>query len=295
MQAVYNNILITGSQGQLGRSIKKLAGKNGTTGMFRFIDIDDLDLTDGNSVRSFVSGNKIDFVVNCAAYTAVDRAETEAEQATRVNSSAPGYLAGICREYDVPMIHISTDFIFDGKKHTPYNETDDPRPLSVYGNTKLDGEKEVIKRASTFAIIRTSWLYSEYGKNFVRTMLDLSRNRKELGVVYDQVGTPTYAGDLAAAVLRAIPRVHKGMKEIFHYSNEGVASWYDFAKAVFDMTGTDIELKPIETADYPTPAKRPAYSVMNKAKFKKYFKTEIPYWRDSLGVCLKNIKEGCNE
>jgi dTDP-4-dehydrorhamnose reductase len=285
------NILITGSNGQLGQELKKLSrsSKFKTKHKFFFTDVEDLDITSSSDLRSFVQKNKIKFIVNCAAYTAVDKAEGDAKNAELVNRIGPGHLAGISREYDIPLIHVSTDFVFDGKKSSPYVETDTANPISVYAKTKLEGEQEIIKRASTFVIIRTSWLYSEFGANFVKTILRLSKEKKELNIVFDQIGTPTYAKDLALAIMTMVPKIRKGTRGIFHYSNEGVASWYDFAKAVLDITASKCKIRPIEAKDYPVPAKRPAYSAMNKAKIKEAFKLEIPYWRDSLKKCLDKM------
>jgi dTDP-4-dehydrorhamnose reductase len=285
------NILITGSNGQLGQELKKLSKsvKFKAKHKFFFTDLEDLDITSSTDLRSFVQKNKIKFIVNCAAYTAVDKAESEPEKAELVNKMGPGHLAGISREYDIPLIHVSTDFVFDGKKSFPYVETDTANPISVYARTKLEGEQEVIKRSPTFAIIRTSWLYSEFGNNFVKTILRLSKEKKELNIVFDQLGTPTCAKDLALAIMTMIPKTRKGTREIFHYSNEGVASWYDFAKAILDISGSRCKVLPIEAKDYPVPAKRPAYSVMNKSKIKEAFKLEIPYWRDSLKKCIDKM------
>jgi dTDP-4-dehydrorhamnose reductase len=285
------NILITGSNGQLGQELKKLSKsvKFKAKHKFFFTDVEDLDITSSSDLRSFVQKNKIKFIVNCAAYTAVDKAEGDAKNAELVNRIGPGHLAGISREYDIPLIHVSTDFVFDGKKSSPYVETDTANPISVYAKTKLEGEQEIIKRASTFVIIRTSWLYSEFGANFVKTILRLSKEKKELNIVFDQIGTPTYAKDLALAIMTMVPKIRKGTRGIFHYSNEGVASWYDFAKAVLDITASKCKIRPIEAKDYPVPAKRPAYSAMNKAKIKEAFKLEIPYWRDSLKKCLDKM------
>jgi dTDP-4-dehydrorhamnose reductase len=291
------NILVTGAKGQLGQEIKKLSStlpeiqknKFFFTDVSAIDDITELDVTDANALRTYIKKHTIGAVVNCAAYTAVDKAESEKEKAELVNKTAPAYLAAISKESDIPLIHISTDFVFDGKKSSPYIESDHTNPTSTYGKTKLDGENEIINHGGTFVIIRTSWLYSEFGNNFVKTILKLAKERKELKVVSDQVGSPTYAEDLASAILKMIPNINKGTREIFNYSNEGVASWYDFAKAIVDIKQLDCKVVPIETKNYPTPAKRPAYSVLDKTKIKQHFDVQIPYWLDSLKKCLQRL------
>ena len=282
------NILVTGSKGQLGQEIKKLSPGLGYE--FFFTDVEQLDITNADQVKNYVSRHEIAVIVNCAAYTAVDKAESEAKKAELINKIGAANLANASREFGTTLIHTSTDFVFDGSKKTPYVETDKTNPLSVYGTTKLDGENEVINNASTFVIIRTSWLYSEYGNNFVKTITRLAKERPELNVVSDQIGTPTYASDLAKAIIQIIPNIKKGTKEVFHYSNEGKTSWYDFAVKIVELSGLECRVHPIPASEYPTPAKRPAYSVMDKTKIKNYFGLNIPAWQDSLANYVNNMK-----
>jgi len=292
------NILIAGSNGQLGSEIKeltqnsKLKTQNST---FYFTDKDELNITNKEDIKKFVIDNHIDTIINCAAYTAVDKAENDIENANKINHLAVKYLAEISKEYDISLIHISTDYVYDGKNYKPYKEDDTTNPQGVYGETKLLGEKAMIEvNPKKSCIIRTSWVYSSFGANFVKTMLRLSKERDELGIIYDQIGTPTYARDLAGAILQIIQ--HSALNtqhstEIYHYSNEGVCSWYDFAKAIFELSDIDIKLNPIETTDYPTPATRPHYSVLDKSKIKKEFDIIIPYWKNSLQKCIKILGE----
>jgi dTDP-4-dehydrorhamnose reductase len=282
-------ILVTGAKGQLGSEIRELAAKYGVH-RFEFTDVEELDITSEKAVREYLNENKFDCVINCAAYTAVDKAEGDKEKALLINATAVRNLARVSRELGAFLVHISTDFVFDGKANAPYTEKDKAAPLSVYGKTKLEGEKEFLKNAGQGMIVRTGWLYSSFGNNFVKTVLRLAREKGKIGMIFDQVGTPTYAADLAKAILEALSKLQKGKKEIYQFSNEGVASWYDFAKAVCEIGGVACVVHPIETREYPTPAMRPKYSVMNKAKFKKEFGQEIPYWRDSLKLCLSKLK-----
>lgn len=308
-------ILVTGANGQLGSEIRSLVmsdelgvmndGKKNNSKLktqnskFYFTDKDKLDITDEAAVRSFVEANGIDTIINCAAYTAVDKAESQPELADAINHQAVEILARLAKERGMAMVHISTDYVFDGKNYRPYIEEDDVAPQGVYGATKLLGERamQAIDPARSI-IIRTSWVYSSYGANFVKTMLRLGKERDELGVIFDQVGTPTYARDLAEAILRIVMSDElRVMNEktiqnskfktqnsvgVYHYSNEGVASWYDFAKAIFEIAGIKCRVKPIETSEYPTPATRPHYSVLNKRKIKTTFNISISYWKDSL-------------
>lgn len=277
-------ILITGGKGQLATCIKDIAeGLNEY--IFIYVDVDELDITNQAEVNSFFEFENISFCVNCAAYTAVDKAETERELTARVNKVGALNLAKACNEHGAGLIQISTDFVFDGDRAKPYTEEVAPHPLGVYGDTKLQGEKAVTDSVKEHFIIRTSWLYSEHGQNFLKTMLRLGSERDNLSVVADQIGTPTYAGDLAKVILKIITekRTEYGM---YHFSNEGVASWYDFAKAIFDESNTKVKLLPINAEAYPTPAKRPNFSVMDKSKIKNTLNIEIPYWRDSLKECL---------
>ena len=284
------NILVTGSKGQVGSELQELSSKYAYN--FFFTDRDSLDITDKDQIEAFVNANKIDIVINAAAYTAVDKAEEDEVNADRVNHLATQYLAEIVKEKNIKLIHISTDYVFDGKNYKPYNEDDTTRPNGVYGTTKLAGEKamQAINPKNSI-IIRTSWVYSSYGANFVKTMLRLGKERDALGVIFDQVGTPTYAKNLAQAILDIIPKLKNEKVEIYNYSNEGVLSWYDFAKEIMRMANLDCTINPIETKEYPTPATRPHYSLFNKAKIKKEFDITIPYWKDSLDACLKTLGE----
>jgi len=284
-------ILITGSQGQLGRSIKKLEPNYKET-TFVYTDVDDLDITNLESVEQFIEKEQFTDIINCAAYTAVDKAEQENDLAFRINALGPENLAKASQSHHCRFIHISTDYVFDGKNHQPYIETDTTEPPSAYGKTKLEGEKLVLKQKADSIIIRTSWLYSEFGGNFLKTMMKYGQERPELKVVFDQIGTPTYAGDLAAAILEIIHKdgseQHRG---IYHFSNEGVVSWYDFAKEIMEKTHIDCKITPILSSEYPLPAPRPFYSLMNKAKIKKDFNIIIPYWKDGLRECLKALQK----
>jgi dTDP-4-dehydrorhamnose reductase len=280
------NILVTGGKGQLALCIKdhaeKLPGFH-----FTYIDVDVLDITRESEVFNYFKTEKIDYCINCAAYTAVDKAEDDKANAYAVNVDGAMILAKSCAKYDAKLIHISTDFVFDGLQSTPYGELDKTNPLSVYGDTKLQGERALQAHLKSYFIIRTSWLYSEYGHNFVKTMLRLGCEKDTLNVVYDQIGTPTYARDLAKVLLGIITE-NSTAYGIYHYSNEGVASWYDFAKAIFDIGKLGCKVLPIKTEAFPTPAKRPFFSVLDKSRIKEKFKIEIPYWRDSLETMLVN-------
>ncbi len=284
-------ILVTGSNGQLGREIRKLSLENDLH-KFTFIDFEDIDLTDAEKVEFFFQANQPDIILHCAAYTAVDKAEQERELALEMNASVPGHLAKICQRTGAKLVHISTDYVFDGKNHTPYLESDHPDPQSSYGVSKLRGEEEILKQNAQGLIIRTSWLYSEYGVNFVKTIHKKAREMKELRVVNDQIGSPTYACDLASTILQILPEIqNQNSMEIFHYSNEGVASWYDFAQAIVEISGIQCKVIPIETSELKQIAKRPFYSVLNKTKIKNRFDIAIPYWRDSLEKCLNIIHQ----
>ena len=284
-------ILVTGSNGQLGSEIKALTN-NDHNNLYFFTDRDSLDITDQETIKSFIATNRIDTIINCAAYTAVDKAEEDEANANAINHLAVKYLAEIAKEENIKLIHISTDYVFDGTNYRPYVESDPTNPKSVYGATKLAGEKAMqeINPANSI-IIRTSWVYSSFGNNFVKTMLRLGKERDALGVIFDQVGTPTYAKDLAQTILDIVPQITNEKVEIYHYSNEGVLSWYDFAKEIMYMSKLECHIKPIETKEYPTPAKRPYYSLLNKAKIKKEFGITIPYWKDSVNACLKALGE----
>ncbi len=284
------NILVTGSKGQLGNEIQKLASSYPSI-KFYFTDVEELDITDVEQLDKFFIENKIDFIINCAAYTAVDKAETDRKLADLINVTAVKYLAEISKKFKTTLIHISTDYIFDGRNYKPYVETDRPNPFSYYGQTKLNGEIQIEKYAGNAIIIRTSWLYSGFGNNFVKTMIKYGNERDSLKVVADQVGTPTYAGDLAKAILKIIPKLKNINEiEIYNFSNEGAISWYDFAEAIMKLKNINCKIIPIESKDYPTPAPRPFYSILNKAKIKNDFSIEIPYWLDSLEKCLAGLK-----
>ena len=280
-------ILITGCNGQLGNELQLLE-KNYPNHQWLNTDVEELDITNQLAVNQFVAENKVDGIVNCAAYTAVDKAESDRQLATALNTEAPAYLAAAIEKRGGWLLHISTDYVFDGTNHTPYVETDTPCPDSVYGSTKLAGEMGVMKFCRKTMIIRTGWLYSTFGNNFVKTMLRLGRERDKLGVVFDQVGTPTYAHDLAQAIMTAI---EQGVKPgIFHFSDEGVCSWYDFAKAIHRMAGINrCQVSPLHTEEYPTPASRPHYSVLDKTKIKQTYGIEVPYWEESLKECIEKL------
>ncbi len=284
------NILVTGSSGQLGNEIKELSRDYSYN--FFFTIRNDIDITDKDNIRSFCHSNHINVIINCAAYTAVDKAESDEINADLVNRKAVKKLALVSKELDIKLIHISTDYVFDGKSYKPYCEEFQTNPQSIYGKTKLEGEKELININPTNSIIiRTSWVYSYYGNNFVKTILRLGKEKESLGIIYDQVGTPTYAKDLARMILEIIPQIENSKVEIYNYSSEGVLSWYDFAKEIMRMAKLSCKVNPIETKDYPTPAKRPHYSLLNKNKIKSTFNIEIPYWKDGLDDCLKRLGE----
>jgi len=289
MELIYmNNILVTGSNGQLGSEINELSQNYNYN--FFFTCRDNLDITNKKEIEDFCTTNKINTIINCAAYTAVDKAEDDETNANSVNNLAVQHLAQISKENDISLVHISTDYVFDGTNFKPYTEEDKVKPIGVYGQTKLDGENTLIEiNPKNSIIIRTSWVYSSFGANFVKTMLRLSETRDELGVIFDQVGTPTYAKDLAKIILDILPNINSLHVEIFNYSNEGVCSWYDFTKSIFELEDITCKVNPIESKDYPTPVTRPHYSVLNKSKIKEKFNLEIPYWKDSLDECLKTM------
>jgi len=286
-------ILITGANGQLGSEIKKIAGHFPDFEFF-FTDVAELNITDAKAVDAFLSEKKPEYLVNCAAYTAVDKAEADEEKARLLNATAISILAAETTKINCRIIHISTDYVFDGKTYRPYKEETETCPQSVYGKTKLEGEQLCLKNNPQNLIIRTAWLYSAFGNNFVKTMLRLGNERDELRIVADQIGSPTNAADLAHAILTIISSVEKGEKTfapgIYHYTNEGVASWYDFTTAILDIAGISCNVVPISTEEYPLPAPRPAYSVLDKSKIKRTFEIEIPYWRASLINYFRNKK-----
>ena len=283
------NILVTGCNGQLGNEIQLLEKDYGQHRFFN-TDVAELDITNQLAVADFVGRNEIDGIINCAAYTAVDKAEDNKELCTTLNTVAPAYLAAAVEKRGGWIVQVSTDYVFNGKAHKPYVETDTPSPDSVYGSTKLAGELGVQKFCKRAMVIRTAWLYSTFGNNFVKTMIRLGKERAELGVVFDQIGTPTYAGDLAKAIMTA---VEKGIKPgVYHFSNEGVTSWYDFTKAIHRIAGiTTCKVRPIHTSEYPTPANRPHFSVLDKTKIKETYDMEIPYWEESLHKCIEKLKD----
>lgn len=281
------NILITGANGQLGNEMQVLSKDNAHHTYF-FTDVQELDICDEQAVHLFVSGNRIDVIVNCAAYTAVDKAEDNPELCDKLNHLAPGYLAAAAETCGAALIQVSTDYVFDGTAHIPYTEDVAPCPNSVYGSTKLAGEEAVMKNCSRAMIIRTAWLYSIYGNNFVKTMLRLGRERETLGVVFDQIGSPTYAKDLAVAIFAAI---NQGIVPgVYHFSDEGVCSWYDFTLAIHRLAGiTTCKVSPLHTDEFPAKAPRPHYSVLDKTKIKKTFGIEIPHWETSLRECVSKL------
>lgn len=281
------NILITGCNGQLGNEMQLLESQYPQYQWYN-TDVQDLDISNQQAIEQFVAAHEIDGIVNCAGYTAVDKAEENEELCAMLNQHASAYLAAAVEKRGGWMVHISTDYVFDGTHHTPYVETDEPCPNSVYGRTKLAGEQEVMQHCKRSVIIRTAWLYSTFGNNFVKTMIRLGKERPELGVIFDQIGTPTYAGDLAKAIMAV---VEKGiMPGIYHFSNEGVISWYDFTKAIHRLAGiTTCHVRPLHTAEYPTPANRPHYSVLDKTKIKTVYGIEIPYWEESLKDCIEKL------
>ena len=289
-------VLVIGKNGQLGQSLQKIAADYAHL-EFDFVGRDQLDLACAESVREFFEGSQpYTAFINAAAYTAVDKAESEPELADQVNHLPLQQLADLAREQDAFLLHVSTDYVFDGKSHRPWVETDAVEPVNEYGRSKLAGEQAVLASGCRGAIVRTSWVYSEFGNNFVKTMLRLGRERDEFGVIFDQVGTPTYATDLARALLgfldesvRSDGGAQQAGVELYHYSNEGVCSWYDFALAIFELSAVKCRVNPIETSAYPTPATRPHYSLLSKSKIRQHLDMPVPYWRDSLKVCLSEL------
>lgn len=283
-------VLVTGSNGQLGNFLRLLSDKFPQF-IFLFTDVESLDICDKEAVCSYVQMHAVDYIVNCAAYTAVDKAEDDIELCTRINRDAVRNLGEAANLVGARVIHVSTDYVFDGTNYRPYVETDMPSPVSIYGRTKLDGELALQDISAEAVIIRTAWLYSEFGNNFVKTVLRLGKEREELRFISDQVGTPTYAGDLAAAVCRVLEQGEDGSfcPGIYHFSGEGVCSWYDFTVKIIELAGLTSRVVPIETGDYPTRAVRPHYSVLNKRKIKETYGLVIPHWEESLHVCLKRL------
>jgi dTDP-4-dehydrorhamnose reductase len=288
------NILVTGAYGQLGNEVRILSA-NYPEYNFMFTDVDSLDITDKDELIDFVTGNDIRYIINCAAYTAVDKAEDDAELCEKINATAVKNLGLAAAEAGAGIIHVSTDYVFDGTSCRPYTEDMPTKPCSVYGKTKLKGEKNLLKACPNAIIIRTAWLYSPFGNNFVKTMIKLGSERESLNVIFDQVGTPTYALDLADAILKAMNQTIDSDHEkggVYHFSNEGVCSWYDFTIKIHEIAGIKTcKVNPIETKDYPTKAARPHYSVLNKSKIKQTFNITIPHWEASLKDCIKELSE----
>ncbi|TVR74193.1 MAG: dTDP-4-dehydrorhamnose reductase [Marinilabiliales bacterium] len=286
-------LLVTGARGQLGQELQGLS----YTHVFRdyrflFTDVDTLDITNAGRVEEYIAKNGIDCVINCASYTNVDKAETEQDAAMLINGTAPGLLAGACAGKGAFLVHVGTDFVFDGERPVPYREEDNAAPISSYGRSKLEGDRAVLAYERG-TVVRTSWLYSSYGHNFFRTIHRLAHEKDELSVVYDQAGTPTYARDLARVLLLLAVNSLSGKgsygKELFHYSNEGVCSWYDFALEIITLTGIQCRVKPVETEQYPLPARRPRYSVMSKSKIRSRLEIDIPHWKESLRNCISQL------
>ncbi len=285
-------VLVTGANGQLGCALRLLAESH-PEHKFIFTDVDTLDITDPEAVRRMMVDGGVNYVLNCAAYTAVEKAEDDEAMCSHINSFAVGVLGKAAHEAGAKMIHISTDYVFDGTGHRPYVETDETNPLSAYGRTKLAGERLLMEVCPDAVILRTAWLYSEWGNNFVKTVLRLGKERDELGFVFDQVGAPTYAGDLAKAMLRVVEADIQGtfVPGIYHFSNEGVCSWYDFAVKILQLANLHCHIRPIETKDYPTKAARPHFSVLNKKKFKTTYNVTIPHWEESLKGCMERMEK----
>ncbi|WP_418894046.1 dTDP-4-dehydrorhamnose reductase [Limibacterium fermenti] len=286
-----DKILVTGAHGQLGREIHQLAANSKQA--YFFTDVDELDITDQRAVDTFVECNKIDVIINCAAYTAVDKAEDHEAAAELINHTAVSYLAEAAAKHHATLIHISTDYVFQGDQNIPYKEEDSTNPLGVYGWTKLGGEKAIAASGCRALIFRTAWLYSEFGNNFVKTMLRLTAEKDRLNVVFDQVGTPTYAADLAKIIYDAVEaKQYIGKEGLYHFSNEGVCSWYDFAHAIAGIAGhMQCDIRPCHSDEFPSKVKRPSFSVLDKAKVKNIFGIQIPHWRDSLIRCIARLNK----
>ena len=287
-----NHILITGANGQLGNCLRDLAAAYQDKYRFFYTDVEELDITDAAAIDRYVSDNQIHVIINAAAYTAVDKAEDDVEMAYKLNRDAVRNLAEVAREHNCLLVHISTDYVFSGEACHPYKEDDTPAPKSVYGASKLAGELAVAESGCRAIIIRTSWLYSEYGHNFVKTMLKLGSERKEVSVVCDQIGGPTYAGDLAKVIMALVTKDdQQNGVQLYHFANEGTISWYDFAKAIMEIAGNGCQVKSIFTGEYPAKAARPAYSVFNLRKVKEEIGVTIPYWRDSLILIINKLQD----
>ena len=283
------NILVTGSAGQLGHSLRDIAADS--TNHYIFTDVAELDITDKSAIIRMMEAEKVNMVINCAAYTNVDKAEDDFDTANLINNTAVRNLAESCTQFGATLIHVSTDYVFDGSSNIPYTEDMPLAPLGVYGVTKLHGEQAVLESGCDYIIIRTSWLYSEYGKNFVKTMMMLTEERETLNVVFDQAGTPTYAGDLARAIYDIVENNKYSCNNgIYHFSNEGVCSWYDFAHEISELARTECDIRPCHSNEFPSKVNRPHYSVLDKTKIKTTFGLTIPYWKDSLRVCISNLQ-----
>lgn len=283
------NILVTGSAGQLGHSLRDIAADSANR--YIFTDVAELDITDKSAIIRMMESENIKLVINCAAYTNVDKAEDDFDTANLINNTAVRNLAEACKQFGATFIHVSTDYVFDGSSNIPYTEDMPLAPLGVYGVTKLHGEQAVQESGCDYIIIRTSWLYSEYGKNFVKTMMMLTEERETLNVVFDQAGTPTYAGDLARVIYNIVENnKYKGNNGIYHFSNEGVCSWYDFAREISELARTECDIRPCHSNEFPSKVNRPHYSVLDKTKIKTTFGLTIPYWKDSLRVCISNLQ-----
>lgn len=283
------NILVTGANGQLGNEIRRVSSKSANR--YIFTDVEELDITNIESIRSIVSKEGINVIVNCAAYTNVDKAEEEAEVADLLNNQAVANLGYVAKEVNATLIHVSTDYVFQGDKNIPCKEDWDTNPLGVYGKTKLAGEQSLAATGCKFLIFRTAWLYSIFGKNFVKTMQQLTATKNVLKVVFDQVGTPTYAGDLANLIYTVIEEEMLDKQGIYHFSNEGVCSWYDFAKEIAELSGNSCEVQPCHSDEFPSKVKRPHFSVLDKTKVKETFGVTVPYWKDSLKKCIEELKK----
>ncbi len=290
------SIVVTGSNGQVGSELQALAAVYPQF-QFHFTDAHTLDITKSEQVSDFFAKHRPNYCINCAAYTAVDKAETESDLAQQINVAGAQNLAEACAKHQVQLFHLSTDYVYHNQQNTPFKEGDPTHPKSVYALTKLAGDDIALATNVQTMVLRTSWVYSSFGHNFVKTMIRLGTERDQLGIVFDQIGTPTYARDLADAMLHLIEQKEEGkfsaaqLQGIFHYSNEGVCSWYDFALAIFELENISCIVKPIETTAYPTPASRPAFSVLNKQKFTSTFDVDIPHWRESLRACLVELKK----
>lgn len=282
------NILVTGANGQLGNEMRRVS--RDSLNSYLFTDVEELDITDLEAVHNMVSEKSVDVIVNCAAYTNVDKAEDDCDVANLINNTSVENLAVIAKQMNAVLIHISTDYVFQGDFNTPCREDWETNPLGVYGKTKLAGEKSLIDSECRHIIIRTAWLYSSFGKNFVKTMQELTAGKEHLKVVFDQVGSPTYARDLAEVIYKIIEENRLDKQGIYHFSNEGVCSWYDFAKEICELSGNTCDIQPCHSSEFPSKVKRPHFSVLDKTKLKETFGVEIPYWKDSLKECVEELK-----